>query len=215
MSISTETESVSQPSPLPRALASHFEDALVFAAQKHQRQTRKGTDIPYISHLVQVAGLALENGANEDEAVAALLHDVMEDQDVTQAELTQHFGPEVATIVAACSDSEGSDKAPWRQRKEAYIAHITDAPRSVRLVSACDKLHNARAILADYTELGEGLWSRFNATRPDILWYYQSLAHAFQQAEERHNEPPVRAVRELTAVVDELFTQVQQQSEFN
>ena len=187
-----------------QSLTLRFEEALVFAAQKHQHQTRKGTTIPYIAHLMQVSGIALENGANEDEAIAALLHDVIEDQDVTEEELTRRFGLEVAAIVAGCSDSASTDKAPWKQRKEAYIAHVLTASPSVRLVSSCDKLHNARAILADYQELGDGLWSRFNASPSDILWYYQSLVHAFQQAQEQQGEPPSRVVAQLDRVVTEL-----------
>ena len=193
------------PDPSPeRLVPSQFEEALVFAAQKHKSQTRKGTAIPYIAHLMQVAGLALENGADEKEAIAALLHDVIEDQDVTEEELTQRFGSHVAAIVAGCSDSASSDKAPWKQRKEAYIAHILTAPPSVRLVSSCDKLHNARAILADYQELGEGLWSRFNAGRDDLLWYYSSLLTAFQEAAQEQGEPESRVVRELALVVEQL-----------
>jgi (p)ppGpp synthase/HD superfamily hydrolase len=203
MSETRATYSAAEAAP-SETLASRFEEALVFAARKHRAQRRKGTDIPYIAHLMQVAGIALENGADEDEAIAALLHDVMEDQDVTEAELSDRFGPQVASIVAGCSDSEGTEKAPWRQRKEAYIAHIADASPSVRLVSACDKLHNARAILSDYQEIGDALWGRFNAPVPNILWYYQSLSAAFQEAQERHGEPPVRAVRELTLTVAEL-----------
>ena len=189
-------------------LSARFEDALVCAAQKHQHQTRKGTTIPYVAHLMQVAGIALENGANEDEAIAALLHDVMEDQDVTEEELTRRFGPEVATIVAGCSDSASTDKAPWKERKEAYIAHILTASPSIRLVSSCDKLHNARAILSDYQELGAALWGRFNAAPSEILWYYQSLTAAFQQAQERHGEPPGRVVQDLARVVAELTSLV-------
>ena len=183
---------------------SRFDEALVFVSQRHRTQTRKGTTIPYMAHLMQVSGIALENGATEDEAVAALLHDVMEDQDVTEAELTRRFGSEVAAIVAGCSDSACTAKAPWQERKEAYIAHIATASRSVRLVSSCDKLHNARAILADYQEIGEPLWGRFNATRENILWYYQSLVSAFQEAQERHGEPPSRVLRELSLVVAEI-----------
>ena len=190
---------------------SRFEQALVFAAQKHKDQTRKGTIIPYISHLLQVAGIALENGADEDEAIAALLHDVMEDQDVTEQELTARFGPQAAAIVAGCSDSASTDKAPWRERKEAYIAHVLTASPSVRLVSSCDKLHNARAILTDYQELGEVLWPRFNASSADILWYYQSLAGAFQEAQQRHGEPQSRVVKQLAVVVAELDQKVQSQ----
>ncbi len=109
---------------------SRFERALIFAVRKHRVQRRKGTDIPYISHLMQVAGLAQENGADEDAAIAALLHDVMEDQDVTEAELVERFGPQVAAIVAGCSDSASTEKAPWRERKEAYLAHLVDASPS-------------------------------------------------------------------------------------
>ncbi len=197
-------QSLPQQQEARQQLSSRFEEALVFAAQKHKAQTRKGTSIPYISHLLQVAGIALENGADEDEAIAALLHDVMEDQNVTEQELTARFGPQVATIVAGCSDSASTEKAPWRERKEAYIAHVLTASPSVRLVSSCDKLHNARAILADYQELGEALWGRFNASSADILWYYQSLLDAFQEAQQRQGEAASRAVQQLAVVVAEL-----------
>jgi (p)ppGpp synthase/HD superfamily hydrolase len=185
-------------------MLSRFEEALIFAAQKHRTQKRKGTTIPYIAHLMQVAGLALENGADEEEAIAALLHDVMEDQDVTAQELTHRFGPKVAAIVAGCSDSVSTDKAPWKERKEAYIAHLLKESPSVRLVSSCDKLHNARAILADYQELGEGLWSRFNAGRDELLWYYGSLLTAFQEAAQAQGEPESRVVRELAVALEHL-----------
>ena len=203
------TQTLAQEAMQTGAPLSRFEDALVFAAQKHRAQTRKGTTIPYVAHLMQVAGLALENGADEDEAIAALLHDVMEDQDVTEEELTRRFGPAVAAIVAGCSDSASTDKAPWKQRKEAYVAHVLTATRSVRLVSSCDKLHNARAILSDYQALGDPLWGRFNAGRDDLLWYYRSLADAFQEAQERHGERPTRAVTELAALVGDLERQTQ------
>jgi (p)ppGpp synthase/HD superfamily hydrolase len=197
----------SEPSSTQR-LSSRFEEAFVFAAQRHKHQTRKGTTIPYIAHLMQVSGIALENGADEDEAIAALLHDVIEDQNETPEELTRRFGPEVTAIVAGCSDSASTDKAPWRQRKETYIAHVLTASPSVRLVSSCDKLHNARAILADYQELGDALWGRFNASAADILWYYQSLIQAFQQAQERQGEPQGRVVTQLANVVAELASLV-------
>ena len=180
---------------------SRFEAAFLFAADKHRSHVRKGTTIPYISHLMQVAGLVLENGGNEDEAIAGLLHDVIEDQDVTPAEIEERFGATVKDIVVACSDSMGSEKAPWKERKEAYVAHIAAAPKSVRLVSSCDKLHNARAILNDYRERGESLWGRFNASRNQILWYYRALANAFIEAD------PASASRvpmELDRVVSEL-----------
>lgn len=187
-------------------LSSRFEEAFVFAAQKHKDQTRKGTTIPYIAHLMQVSGIALENGADENEAIAALLHDVMEDQDVTEQELTARFGPAVAAIVVGCSDSASTDKAPWRERKEAYIAHILTASPSVRLVSSCDNLHNARATLADYQELGG---SRFNTGRADILWYYRSFANAFQEAQQWQGEPASQALKQLAVVVKELTQKAQ------
>jgi (p)ppGpp synthase/HD superfamily hydrolase len=185
-------------------LTDRFDAALTFTADKHRYQKRKGGDIPYIAHLLHVCGLVLESGGNEDEAIADLLHDVMEDQDVTCDELTAKFGLTVAEIVAACSDSESSVKGPWKDRKTAYIAHIADASPSVRLVSSCDKLHNARAILADYQEIGDELWKRFNASRSEILWYYSELAKAFEAAEVNAGEPTSRIVRQLRLVVEEL-----------
>ncbi len=182
------------------ALSDRFEEALAYAAQLHASQVRKGTPIPYISHLLGVASLALEHGANEDEAIAALLHDAVEDQGgaPTLAEIRRRFGDNVAAIVDGCTDSDVTPKPPWRARKEAYLAHLADAPTSVRLVSASDKLHNARAILNDYRELGDAFWTRFNADKADILWYYRGLADAF----EAHGSTPL--VRELARTVSEL-----------
>jgi len=184
--------------------SARFKDALLFATDEHRTQLRKGTTIPYISHLLQVAGLVLENGGDEDEAIAGLLHDVIEDQDVTAAEITERFGSRVANIVAACSDSTGGEKAPWQQRKLAYIDHIKHASKSVRLVSCCDKLHNARAILADYREHGDQLWSRFNSPKDQILWYYRSLADAFLKADQEDGAVGSRVPAELNGVVSEI-----------
>jgi (p)ppGpp synthase/HD superfamily hydrolase len=165
-------------------LTSRFEDALVFAAQLHARQKRKGTDIPYVAHLMSVASLVLENGADEDTAIAALLHDAIEDQGGarTREEIRRRFGDRVAAIVQGCTDAEVVPKPPWRARKEAYVAHIAHADAATRLVSAADKLHNARAILADYRALGEALWKRFNGGKEGTLWYYRALSNAFRQA---------------------------------
>jgi (p)ppGpp synthase/HD superfamily hydrolase len=165
-------------------LSQRFEDALVFAAQLHARQTRKGTSIPYITHLMAVAGIVLENGADEDTAIAALLHDAIEDQGgaSTREEIRRRFGDRVVEIVNGCTDAETIPKPPWRQRKEAYIRHIAHADAAVRLVSAADKLHNARAILADYRTLGEPLWKRFTGGKEGTLWYYRTLVEAYQQA---------------------------------
>ena len=166
---------------MDRRLTGRFEDALVYATQLHASQVRKGTDIPYVSHLLGVASLVIEAGGTEDEAIAALLHDGPEDQGGlgTLKEIRDQFGVPVGKIVAACSDTFEEKKPAWQQRKQAYLDHLLDATPSVRLVSCADKLHNARAILADYRRHGEELWQRFNAGREDILWYYGELARIF------------------------------------
>jgi (p)ppGpp synthase/HD superfamily hydrolase len=181
-------------------LTSRFSDALALACELHRTQSRKGTQIPYVAHLLAVASLALEHGADEDEAIAAVLHDAVEDQggSPTATKIRQSFGDRVAAIVLACSDTDVVPKPPWRERKEKYIAHLSTADASVRLVSACDKLHNARAILSDYREAGETLWGRFNGGREGTLWYYRELVKAFAS----HGQN--RVVRELDRVVGEL-----------
>jgi (p)ppGpp synthase/HD superfamily hydrolase len=161
-------------------LSERFTDALRFAAERHADHVRKGTDIPYIAHLLGVASIALEYGAGEDEAIGALLHDAVEDQKATLQEIREHFGDAVSEIVAGCSDTDVLPKPPWRERKEAYVAHIPTASGSVQLVSAADKLHNARAILRDYRALGEPLWQRFRGGREGTLWYYRALVDAFR-----------------------------------
>src|SRR6266480_7081738 len=138
------------------ALTSRFEEAITFATQLHAKQLRKGTTIPYIAHLLAVTALVLENGGSEDEAIAALLHDAIEDQGgaATREEIRRRFGNMVVAIVDGCTDAEVVPKPPWRGRKEAYISHLRQASPAVRLISAADKLHNARTILADYRVLG-------------------------------------------------------------
>lgn len=164
-------------------LSARFDEALVYAHEVHRDQVRKGTVIPYISHLMAVSGLVLENGGDEDTAIAALLHDVIEDGGgaVAREEIRRRFGRRVADIVDECTDAEVIPKPPWRERKEKYIAHLRHASPQARLVSAADKLHNARAILADYRVVGEALWERFNADRDGVLWYYRSLVAAFKE----------------------------------
>ena len=163
------------------ALSPRFTDALVLACELHRDQTRKGTPIPYVAHLLAAASLALEHGATEDEAIAALLHDAVEDQGglPTEVRIRARFGDAVADIVMGCTDAVAIPKPPWRERKEQYIAHLAHASPSILLVSACDKLHNARAILADYRVLGEALWPRFTGGRDGTLWYYRALVAAF------------------------------------
>lgn len=181
-------------------LSERFTNALIFATQLHAKQTRKGGKIPYIAHLLGVASIALENGANEDEVIAALLHDAIEDQGgaATREEIRRRFGDTVTEIVDGCTEIDGIPKPPWRHRKEAYIAHIPTASASVRLVSACDKLHNVRSILNDYRLLGDAVWNRFKGGKDGTLWYYRSLIEAFRTA----GSTPI--VDELERVVGEL-----------
>jgi (p)ppGpp synthase/HD superfamily hydrolase len=185
---------------LLQPLTKRFTEALTLACDLHRAQSRKGTQIPYVAHLLGVASLALEHGAMEDEAIAAVLHDAVEDQGgaATATVIENKFGKPVADIVRACSDTDVLPKPPWRERKEAYIAHVRTAPSSVRLVSACDKLHNARAILSDYREHGESLWDRFTGGREGTLWYYRTLVEAFSA----HGR--TRLIDELDRVVTEL-----------
>jgi (p)ppGpp synthase/HD superfamily hydrolase len=181
-------------------LSARFEDALIYATQLHATQVRKSGDVPYISHLLGVAALVLDYGGDEDEAIAALLHDAIEDQggDATRTEIRRRYGNRVTEIVDGCTDTDITPKPPWRERKEAYIAHIATADPSVRLVSAADKLYNVRATLRDLREHGEATWRRFNGGRDGTIWYYRSLVDAFSRFE-RH---PI--VSELSRAVSEL-----------
>jgi (p)ppGpp synthase/HD superfamily hydrolase len=162
-------------------LTPRFDEAFRFAHELHRTQPRKGTSIPYISHLMMVAALVLEHGGNEDQAIAALLHDAPEDQGgaETLAEIRRRFGDVVARIVADCTDSWTEPKPPWRARKEAYIERLPQKPRDSLVVSLADKTHNAEAILMDYRVLGDDLWSRFNGGADDTRWYYNALFEVF------------------------------------
>jgi GTP pyrophosphokinase len=154
-----------------------FEEALLFAAQLHREQRRKGSNTPYVGHLLAVAALVIENGGGEDQAIAALLHDAIEDQggDATRREIQRRFGDAVAAIVEGCTDADTIPKPPWRERKEAYIRHLHSQPEAVRLVSTADKLHNARSIVRDYRIVGEKVWEMFRGGREGTLWYYRAL----------------------------------------
>lgn len=165
-------------------LTPRFDDALLFAARVHRKQVRKGTPVPYIAHLLAVTAIVLENGGTEEEAIAALLHDAVEDQGGARMreEIRSRFGDGVVAIVDGCTDAEVVPKPPWRERKEAYVAHLASASPSVLLVSSSDKLHNARAVLSDYRRLGEELWSRFTGGREGTLWYYRALVEAYRSA---------------------------------
>jgi (p)ppGpp synthase/HD superfamily hydrolase len=185
---------------------SRFDDAFSYASRLHANQFRKTEDpqalrIPYIAHLMAVAAIVLEHGGDEDEAIAALLHDAVEDQGgpATRDAIAVRFGERVARIVDGCTDASpapGQGKGEWRPRKEAYIAHLAVAEPSVLLVSAADKLHKARAILSDYRECGEWLWGRFNGGREGTLWYYTTQAKTFRARGEH-----IRLVADLERTV--------------
>jgi (p)ppGpp synthase/HD superfamily hydrolase len=165
-------------------LSHQFDDALQYAVIIHAGQPRKGTNIPYLAHLLGVASIALEYGANETETIGALLRDAGEDAGGRGRieDIRTRFGGAVAEIVSGCTDADTIPKPPWSKRKEDYIAHLRTAPASVRLVSASDKLHNARAILRDYRQHGDELWSRFNGGKEGTLWYYRALVAALTEA---------------------------------
>ncbi len=193
----------------PKLLTPQFDAALAYASDLHRPHARKGTDIPYVSHLLAVAALVLEHGGTETEAIAALLQDAIEDADkcrpdseaLVRAEIRERFGTEVLAIVEECTDADTLPKPPWRERKEMYITHLASASRSARLVSCADKLHNARCIVADYRVHGEALWKRFNPEsggREGQLWYYRGLVGQFEKC-----GPPALAA-ELARTVAEL-----------
>jgi (p)ppGpp synthase/HD superfamily hydrolase len=186
----------------PIKLGPRFLRAFRFAAEKHARQARKVSSIPYIAHLMGVASLVLEAGGNEDLAIAALLHDVVEDcgGEPMLKEIRRQFGSTVAKIVDGCTDAYTEPKPPWRERKETYILHLKDADDETRLVSAADKLNNVRSILSDYREVGEFVWSRFSGGRDGTLWYYRTLLSEFLCSK------PNRITRELELAVNELET---------
>jgi (p)ppGpp synthase/HD superfamily hydrolase len=164
-------------------LSERFDDALVYAARLHRAQTRKGSGIPYVSHLLAVCSLVIEHGGSEDQAIAALLHDAAEDQggEATLNDIRARYGTAVAAIVADCTDAWTEPKPPWRPRKEAYLAALPSKPSSSLLVSLADKTHNASAILGDYRVLGDELWGRFTGGRDGTIWYYRSLSEVFDK----------------------------------
>jgi len=175
-------------------LGAKFDEALQLASTLHRTQTRKETPIPYMAHLMAVAGIVLEANAYhqfediEDLAIAALLHDSIEDQGdkIDLAEIKRRFGQKVHDIVLACSDAviekAGQQKPPWRDRKQAYIDKIRTKSRETLLVSCADKLHNARSIMFDHDRIGDQVWERFTPEKEETLWYYEQLCAAFKEA---------------------------------
>jgi (p)ppGpp synthase/HD superfamily hydrolase len=192
---------VSEQTSTPK-LSGRFSKALVYAELKHHNQVRKGGDIPYIGHLLTVAGLVINDGGSETQTIAALLHDAVEDAGgpPTLEEIKKNFGDEVARIVDECSDTDVMPKPPWRERKQNYINHLADVGDDTLLISVADKLDNARSMLRDYHEHGPKLWERFTVKDPrDHLWYFGELLKAY-----RARGCSSWMVDELDRVVEEL-----------
>jgi GTP pyrophosphokinase len=165
-------------------LSARFADALRYAYEIHNEQTRKGTTSPYLSHLMGVASIVFDDGGSEDEAIAGLLHDAAEDQGgrARLEDIRGRFGGAVAAIVEDCTDAWETPKPPWLERKRRYVEHAKTLPPSSLRVSAADNVHNAYAILRDLRNIGDAVWSRFSAGPDDVLAYYAGLVRAYRQA---------------------------------
>jgi (p)ppGpp synthase/HD superfamily hydrolase len=188
----------------PPKLGLRLQRAFRYAAEKHAGQTRKQTAVPYLSHLMAVASLVLEAGGDEDMAIAALLHDVVEDCGGMPRlrEVRGQFGARVAKIVEGCTDSFGEPKAEWVERKRDYLRELKHADAETRLVSASDKLHNVRTILADYRRDGESIWERFTGRKEGTLWYYRALSDEYQRRGSNRNTRDLEiAVAQLESAV--------------
>ncbi len=164
-------------------LTDRFNDALVYASELHATQRRKGPGCPYIAHLLGVCSLVLEDGGDEDTAIAALLHDAVEDQGGKFAleAIEERFGPDVASIVLACSDSYTLPKPPWRERKESFISSLSDKSESALRVISADKLYNARTVLIDLRQIQDAIWLRFQGGKAGSLWYYRAITDELRQ----------------------------------
>lgn len=173
---------MAEPTNLPIELGERFQAAFELAFQLHRRQKRKGSQVAYISHLMATSALVIEMNGSEDEAIAALLHDAVEDQGgyETLEQIRTQFGGEVARMVHECSDAFVSPKPPWKERKIQYLAHLPEASAGARRISLADKIHNARDLLITYAQCGEGTWERFRGGREGTLWYYRSLVTTYQ-----------------------------------
>lgn len=185
----------------PRACYSERVDAaLGFVAAAFRHRARKGSNVPYLSHLLAVAALVAEHGGDEDQIVAALLHDYLEDiPGSSEGEVEQLFGARVARLVVALSDALEHPKPPWQERKQRYLDKLAHEPAELKLISAADKLHNARSLIRDHAQVGDALWQRFSASREQTLWYYRSVAQALG----RNWSHPL--LSELERCVDELL----------
>jgi (p)ppGpp synthase/HD superfamily hydrolase len=202
---------MSEPTLPTAVLGARFSEAVRWASMLHADQCRKGTQIAYISHLLGVVSLVLEDGGSEEDAIAAVLHDAIEDCAVPHAEIRARFGEGIASVVEACSHGlDGPrDATDWKQRKRQYIEHLEhdQLPDGALRIAAADKLHNARSILSDLREHGSDVWKRFNAGGADQAWYYRELKRVL---EERHGDSVV--TRELGRVVDDLTAEIERAS---
>jgi len=184
----------------PTKLGDRFDAAVQYALQVHGGQERKGSGVPYVSHLLGTAAIVLHFGGSEEQAMAALLHDAAEDQGGRGRleDIRRRFGARVAHMVEGCTDTFETPKPKWEPRKKAYIKRIEAEDADTRLVSAADKLDNVHAIIADLREIGTELWERFNGKEEGARWYYRELVQAYESA------GPNALTRELAAAVRNL-----------
>jgi (p)ppGpp synthase/HD superfamily hydrolase len=185
-------------------LSHRFEMALGFAFRLHKNQYRKQSRVPYISHLLGVTAIVLENGGTENQAIAALLHDAVEDQGGydTLIKIKELYGEEVAEIVEGCTDAFTDPKPAWKKRKSAYLKKLISSNDAIQLVSLADKIHNARSILHDLKSNQENVWLKFNGGKEGTLWYYQSLVEVFNNSR----------YRELALEFQQLVTEISELS---
>jgi GTP pyrophosphokinase len=186
-------------------LSSRFDEALAYASRIHSGQIRKGTGTPYIAHVLGVTALVIEDGGDEDEAIAALLHDAIEDRGAAlRDEIRTLFGERVLAIVDGCTDSDTFPKPPWKQRKDRYLASLGVASPEVLRVSTADKLHNVRSLLFAYRQRGEALWYLFNGQKEGTLWYYNEVSTILKA---RSNSRLTEELRLAVADMNELVKQ--------
>lgn len=185
-------------------LTDRFSSAVALALDLHRTQTRKVSGTPFVAHLLRVAGTVLEHGADEDTAIAAVLHDAIEDQGGPKARkiIQDRFGERVANIVDECSDTDKTPKPPWRERKERYLAHLATASPSARMISAADKLDNIRSLLSSYHQSGEAIWRHFRGGKDGTLWYFRSVRDILKQT------GPESLANELSRAVEEFEREV-------
>jgi (p)ppGpp synthase/HD superfamily hydrolase len=194
-----------QPGPVVQ-LGPDLVRAVAYALETHHDHVRKGTSVPYISHLLQVAGLVLECGGTEEEAIAGLLHDAAEDRGGEErlVDIEREFGSNVAGIVRENSDSLTEQKGPWQERKNDYVAGIAHKSESALLVSMCDKIHNLRSLTRDTRQEGDPHWERFTGKKVGSMWYYEALRKAFATRVEAYPRLE-QAFREMSHATDELL----------